>query len=76
MVYFGCFVVENEGVNGVCKVLFGEDDIILGVYVLGNFVFEIIMLVGMVVEMKLKVVEWKKIVFLYFMVVEIFCEVL
>lgn len=59
MVYFGCFVVENEGVNGVCKVLIVEDGIVLGVYMLGNFVFELIVLVGMVIEDGKIIEDWK-----------------
>lgn len=60
MAYSGRFVAENEGVNGVCKVLLGEDDTILGAHVLGNPASEIITLAGMAVEMKLKAAEWKK----------------
>lgn len=52
MAYSGRFVAENEGVNGVCKVLLGEDDTILGAHVLGNPASEIITLAGMAVEMK------------------------
>lgn len=30
MTYSGRFVAENEGVNGVCKLLLGSDDTVLG----------------------------------------------
>ena len=76
MAYSGRFVAENEGVNGVCKVLLGEDDTILGAHVLGNPASEIITLAGMAVEMKLKAAEWKKIVFPHPTVAEIFREAL
>ena len=35
MAFSGRFVAENEGVNGVCKLLLGEDDTVLGAHVLG-----------------------------------------
>ena len=76
MAYSGRFVAENEGVNGVCKVLLGEDDTILGAHVLGNPASEIITLAGMAVEMKMKAAEWKKIVFPHPTVAEIFREAL
>ena len=76
MAYSGRFVAENEGVNGVCKVLLGEDDTILRAHVLGNPASEIITLAGMAVEMKLKAAEWKKIVFPHPTVAEIFREAL
>ncbi len=33
MAYSGRFVAENEGVNGVCKLLLGSDDTVLGAHV-------------------------------------------
>ncbi len=76
MAYSGRFVAENEGVNGVCKVLLGEGDVILGAHVLGNPASEIITLAGMAVEMKLTAEQWKKIVFPHPTVGEIFREAL
>lgn len=76
MAYSGRFVAENEGVNGVCKVLLGDDDTILGAHVLGNPASEIITLAGIAIEMKLKAAEWKKIVFPHPTVAEIFREAL
>ena len=76
MAYSGRFVAENEGVNGVCKVLLGDDDTILGAHVLGNPASEIITLAGRAIEMKLKAAEWKKIVFPHPTVAEIFREAL
>ena len=63
MAYSGRFVAENEGVNGVCKLLLGGDDTVLGAHVLGNPASEIITLAGMAIELKLTADEWKKIVF-------------
>lgn len=76
MAYSGRFVAENEGVNGVCKVLLGEDDTILGAHVLGNPASEIITLAGMAIDLHLTAGEWKKIVFPHPTVCEIFREAL
>lgn len=76
MAYSGRFVAENEGVNGVCKVLLGEDEAILGAHVLGNPASEIITLAGMAIELKLTADAWKKIVFPHPTVGEIFREAL
>ena len=76
MAYSGRFVAENEGVNGVCKLLIADDNTILGAHVLGNPASEIITLAGMAIELKLTVAEWKKIVFPHPTVGEIFREAL
>ena len=76
MAYSGRFVAENEGVNGVCKLLLAEDDTILGAHVLGNPASEIITLAGMAIELKLTTDQWKKIVFPHPTVCEIFREAL
>lgn len=76
MAYSGRFVAENEGVNGLCKLILAEDDTILGAHVLGNPASEIITLAGMAVELKLKAEEWKRVVFPHPTVGEIFREAL
>jgi len=76
MAFSGRFVAENEGINGVCKLLFAEDDTLLGAHVLGNPASEIITLAGMAIELKLKKEAWKKIVFPHPTVGEIFREAL
>lgn len=76
MAYSGRFVAENEGVNGVCKLLLAEDDTLLGAHVLGNPASEIITLAGMAIELKLTATEWKRIVFPHPTVSEIFKEAL
>lgn len=76
MAYSGRFVAENEGVNGVCKLLFAADDTLLGAHVFGNPASEIITLAGMAIELKLKKDAWKKIVFPHPTVGEIFREAL
>lgn len=76
MAYSGRFVAENEGVNGLCKVLIAEDGTILGAHVLGNPASEIITIAAMAIENRMKAEEWKKIVFPHPTVGEIFCEAL
>lgn len=76
MAYSGRFVAENEGVNGVCKVLLDEEERVIGAHVLGNPASEIITLAGMAIEWNLKAEEWKKIVFPHPTVSEIFREAL
>ncbi len=76
MAYSGRFVAENEGVNGLCKVLIAEDGTILGAHVLGNPASEIITIAAMAIETRMKAEEWKKIVFPHPTVGEIFREAL
>ncbi|MDO4163686.1 MAG: dihydrolipoyl dehydrogenase [Bacteroides sp.] len=76
MAYSGRFVAENEGVNGVCKLLLAEDDTVLGAHVLGNPASEIIVLAGMAIELGLKTEAWKRMVFPHPTVGEIFKEAL
>ncbi|MEO5183011.1 FAD-dependent oxidoreductase, partial [Bacteroides ovatus] len=51
MAYSGRFVAENEGVNGVCKVLLDEQQRVIGAHVLGNPASEIITLAGTAIEL-------------------------
>lgn len=76
MAYSGRFVAENEGVNGICKLLLAEDNTILGAHVLGNPASEIITLAGMAIELRLTATEWKRIIFPHPTVGEIFKEAL
>lgn len=76
MAYSGRFVAENEGVNGVCKMLIADDETVLGVHVYGNPASEIITVAVMAVEMGMKTYEWKRFVFPHPTVGEIFREAL
>lgn len=76
MTYSGRFVVENEGINGICKLLIADNNTLLGAHLLGNPASEIITAAGMAIELKLTVEEWKKIIFPHPTVCEIFKEVL
>ena len=70
------FVAENEGVNGVCKLLLAEDTTVLGAHVLGNPASEIITLAGMAIEQRLTAHQWMRIVVPHPTVGEIFREAL
>ena len=74
MAYSGRFVAENEGVNGICKVLLGEDDRLLGVHLLGNPASELIVIAGMMVEDGKKLSDLKRYIFPHPTVGEIFRE--
>ena len=76
MAYSGRFVAENEGVNGVCKVLLDEQQRVIGADVLGHPGSEIITLAGTAIELGSTAAQWKKIVFPHPTVREIFREVL
>ena len=74
MAFSGRFVAENEGMNGVCKVLIAEDGTVLGASMLGNPASELIVLAGIAIEDGKKVEDWKRYVFPHPTVGEIFRE--
>ena len=74
MAYSGRFVAENEGANGVCKVLVAEDGTVLGASMFGNPASELIVLAGIAIEDGKKVEDWKRYVFPHPTVGEIFRE--
>jgi len=77
MSYAGRFVAENEGVNGLCKILISDhDETVLGVHMLGNPASEIIYGAGMAIEQQMTLDELKKIIFPHPTVSEIFREIL
>lgn len=74
MAFSGRFVAENEGVNGVCKVLLDEEGHLLGVHLLGNPASELIVIAGMMIEDGRKLSDLKHYVFPHPTVGEIFRE--
>ena len=74
MAYAGRFVAENEGVNGVCKIITTADDTIIGAQILGNPASELIVIAGMMIEKGNKLKDFKKYVFPHPTVGEIFRE--
>jgi dihydrolipoamide dehydrogenase len=77
MTYSGRFVAENEGVNGLCKVLIDNDSkVVLGVHMLGNPCSEFISNACMAIEQGMTIEILQEVIFPHPTVGEIFKEVL
>lgn len=77
MAFSGRFVAENEGGNGLCKVLVGEKHgEIIGVHMLGNPSSEMIYGACMAIEQEMTLDEMKEVVFPHPTVSEILKEVI
>lgn len=76
MTYSGRFVAENEGSNGLCKILIDENNVIKGVHLLGNPASEFITVATMAIEENMTVDKWRKIVFPHPTIHEIIKETL
>lgn len=76
MAYSGRFVAENELGNGVCKLITGEDNKVIGCHILGNPASELVVVAGIAIEKGYSVDEFQKIVFPHPTVGEIIHEVL
>ena len=76
LTYSGRFVAENEQGTGICKILEGENGVILGVHILGNPASELIVIAGIAIEKGMKTEELKSIVFPHPTVGEIIKETL
>ncbi len=75
MTYAGRFVAENEGKNGLIKIIAGEKyGEILGVHMIGNPSSEIIYGAAMAIEMQMRIKDIQEIVFPHPTVSEIFKE--
>ena len=75
MAYAGRFVAENEGGNGLCKVLIGEKyGEVIGIHMLGNPCSEIIYGSCMAIEQEMTLSEMEEVVFPHPTVSEIFKE--
>ncbi len=75
MTYAGRFMAENEGGNGLCKVLIGDKyGEIIGVHMLGNPASEIIYGASMAIEQEMTLTELQEVVFPHPTVSEIFRE--
>jgi len=77
MTYAGRFMAENEGENGLCKILIGEKyGEILGVHMIGSPSSEIIYGAAMAIENEMTLEELKEVIFPHPTVSEIFKEVI
>ena len=75
MRYSGRYVAENEGGNGICKVLIDKKHRhIIGVHIIGNYASEIIYGAAILMETKMVVEDIKEIVFPHPTVSEILRE--
>ncbi len=74
MTYSGRFVAENEQVNGLCKIIFDEDDRVIGCHMLGNPASELIVIAGIAIEERLTREAFKSFVFPHPTVGEIYHE--
>ncbi|MDD4644905.1 MAG: dihydrolipoyl dehydrogenase [Bacteroidales bacterium] len=64
MAYAGRFVVENEGKNGLVKILVGDKyNEVLGVHMMGNASSEMIFGAAIMIEMQMRVTDVQQIVF-------------
>jgi dihydrolipoamide dehydrogenase len=75
MAYAGRFIAENEGKNGIVKILVGpEFNELLGVHMIGNPSSELIYGAAMAIEAQLRIDDLQEIVFPHPTVSEIFRE--
>ncbi len=76
LAYAGRFIAENEGKNGIIKLITGEEyGEILGVHIVGNPSSELIHGAAMAIEMQMRVKDIREIVFPHPTVSEIFKEI-
>lgn len=77
MLYSGRFVAENEGADGLCKIIIDKKKrTILGVHLIGAYSGEIIWGAAEMIEMHLRVTDARQIIFPHPTVSEIIREVL
>lgn len=77
MLYSGRFVAENEGADGLCKIIIDKKKRnILGVHLIGSYSGEIIWGAAEMIEMQLRVTDARQIIFPHPTVSEIIREVL
>ena len=77
MLYSGRFVAENEGADGLCKIIIDKKKRnILGVHMIGSYSGEIIWGAAEMIEMQLRVTDARQIIFPHPTISEIIREVL
>lgn len=75
MMYSGRYVAENEGGDGICKVLIDKKHKkLIGVHMIGNYSSEIIYGAGLMIETEMRVNDIKELVFPHPTVCEILRE--
>ena len=77
MMYSGRFVAENEGADGLCKIIVDKKKrTVLGVHLIGAYAGEMIWGAAQMLEMQLRVTDARQIIFPHPTVSEIIREVL
>lgn len=76
MTFSGRFVAENEGGNGLCKLIFDDRNIIVGCHMIGNPSSEIIAVAALAIEQQLTSERFEKFIFPHPSVGEIIKETL
>lgn len=76
MTYSGRFMAENEGINGLCKVIVNEENQLIGCHILGNPASELITIAGIAIANGDTVEEFRKHVYPHPTVGEIIHEAL
>lgn len=76
MTYSGRFEIENGGFSGLCKLIVGDGNEILGVHLIGNGAAEIISSAAIAIDNKMTADQWAKTIFPHPTVNEIFREAL
>jgi dihydrolipoamide dehydrogenase len=77
MVYAGRFVAENEGMDGMCKVIVDKKRrTVLGVHLIGTYTGEMIWGAAEMIEMQMRVTDARQIIFPHPTVSEIIRETL
>lgn len=74
MTYSGRFVAENEGGNGICKIITDKDNKVIGVHMIGNPASELISTACVAIEAGMTVEQLRKVVFPHPTVAEIIKE--
>ena len=75
MMYSGRYVAENEGGDGICKILVDKKyNKLIGVHIIGNYASEIIFGAGLMIETEMVVDDIKQLVFPHPTVCEIIRE--
>lgn len=74
MTYSGRFVAENEGGNGICKIITDKDHKVIGVHMIGNPASELISTACVAIEAGMTVEQLRKVVFPHPTVAEIIKE--
>ena len=75
MMYSGRYVAENEGGDGICKVLMEKGTKrLIGVHMIGNYSSELIYGAGMMIETQMRVEDIKELVFPHPTVCEVIRE--